>query len=187
MVSGNLLSGCTPFADFFLALPQEFSPKGMRRDVANQRSQHFKPLVLLFVSVSEEHDLFATWEDQPERPLNAIHGGFVVVTAVASIVFQSDGFLQIDCGGGFLGDVVESNKIASNYAELSTTPRRNVSTILRKSTLEVGHLVPVDVPETAMAFVKALWKLVLRDTRQWWEPEHLENDLSNLLSRILAT
>jgi hypothetical protein len=141
MSCSDLLRGRTPLGQLFLTLPKQLSPKGVRWDMTNQGPQNFKPtdslvikqykrtgepdvpLVLLLVSVSKEHDFFSSWEDEPERTLDTVHGRLVAVIAMICIIFERNSLLQIDRGGGLFGHVVEGNEIATNYAELSTTPR----------------------------------------------------------------
>ena len=61
------------------------------------------------------------------------------------------------------------------------TPYTAVSSVLSKGSLEIGDLVPVDVPQATMTFLQALREFVLRNTRQGRESEDLENDFSDLL------
>lgn len=61
-----------------------------------------------------------------------------------------------------------------------------ITTVLRKRALEVGNLVPIDMPQPAMTFLQALRKVFWGDTGQRWEPEHLDDDLPNLLRRELS-
>jgi hypothetical protein len=63
---------------------------------------------------------------------------------------------------------------------------RNITAVLRERTLEIGHLVPIDMSQTTMTLFQTLWELILSDPRQWWQSKHLEHNLSNLLGGILA-
>jgi len=137
---------------------------------------------------------------QSERSLNAIHHLILLV----QVVIEPHSKLQVDCRSCFLGHVVKRNKIATNDSELSATPclektishlsnsinNRDthvaVTSILGQRALIVGHLMPVDMPQTAVTLLQALWQLILRYTRQWRQPEHLDDDFSDLLCRELA-
>lgn len=67
------------------------------------------------------------------------------------------------------------------------TTYTTVAAVLGQRPLEIGHLVPINVAQTAMAFFQTLRLLILRNARQRGQPKHLQHDLAYFERRELAT
>ena len=88
-----------------------------------------RPFGFLLIRISEKHNFFVIREYQAERSLDATQAIVLVNIPVAPsgsprgrsenvrlVVFNGYGFFESDRGSGLLRDVIESDKIRTNYS-----------------------------------------------------------------------
>ena len=88
-----------------------------------------RPFGFLLIRISEKHNFFVIREYQAERSLDATQAIVLVNIAVAPsgnargrtenvqlIIFDGYGLFESNRGSGLLRDVVESDKIRTNYS-----------------------------------------------------------------------
>lgn len=69
----------------------------------------------------------------------------------------------------------------TNRSKICSRTDLAIATILRKDTLMISDLVPIDMSHATQTLLKRLWELIGWDTRKRRKTEHLKHDLSNLL------
>ena len=133
--------------------------------MVKSRKRFHSPLSLFFFRIRKEDYLLILWENKTEGAFDAIKAVvFVRATPRVLVIFDSNRLLEVDGCSCPFGNIVEGNQVRTSNPQLPSSPGLNedylrmssvrealithstITTILRKSPLEVGHLMPVNVP-----------------------------------------
>jgi len=114
--------------------------------------QHIQPNRFFLVCIREEHDLLLVRENEPERPLNTVHGVEVIDVPILHlhlrrprvllIVLDRNGLLQVNGCRRAFRHVVERNEVASDDSQLPPSPCRAIAPLLRQHALVVRRFMP---------------------------------------------